>query len=92
MQIKSPAFLDFEAVKECFQVVGSWVLEICKDICSPSIATAASEASAGDLLEHMCNMQSSKARNDIGSIAALACVVQGCGGLLAECRKELSGF
>ena len=33
-----------------------------------------------------------KARNYIGSIAALAGVVQGCGGLLAECGKELSGF
>ena len=33
-----------------------------------------------------------KGRNYIGSIAALASVVQGCGGLSAECRKELSGF
>ena len=33
-----------------------------------------------------------KARNYIGSIAALAGVVQGCGGLSAECGKELCGF
>ena len=58
MQMKSPAFLELEAIKECFQVLGRWVLEVCKDMCSPSITIAASEVPAGDLFEDVCNIES----------------------------------
>ena len=57
MKMKSAAFLELKAVKECFQVLGSWVLEISEYICSPLIAISTSEVTPGDLFQQVCDME-----------------------------------
>ena len=70
MKVNGSSLLELTAIKECFDVLRRWLLDIGEDVRTPSVGIPTSEIPSHQLLQDMRNMKSFENSN-LGGVFAI---------------------